>query len=223
MRLKLILFLSVLVLVVSCNKWKQPTDTQFYVDINRTPTIGGQLTFTGGQMILSNFEFEGEREKGGDVSFITNYGSGLTIPFDLTNTNPELNFDIPQGVYNRIALVLTTGSSGEVILVEGTYAYNGGGTVPFRFIFADTEEFEIEAEDDDGGTIVLDKDAISPAKIVLDPTHWFAPVPSSFFENATLTDVNGVNTIVIDKNNNEDIYDIVLDRLEETAAVIFNY
>ncbi len=37
-------------------------------------------------------------------------------------------------------------------------------------------------------------------KIVLDPNHWFQPVPSSYFENADISSVSGTNTILIDKN-----------------------
>jgi hypothetical protein len=193
------------------------------MDITRNPTVSGQLTINGGHFIMSNFEFSGQREKGDDVYFTQDFSGGLTIPFDLNNEISELDFQIPQGSYNSIEIGMRTSSSGIGILVEGTYTYSGGGTIPVRFEFTAVEQFEIEAENDGGGNIILDKDHDSPAKIILDPTHWFSPVPVSYFENATITNVSGTNTILIDSNTNEDIYDIVLDRLEETAAVIFNY
>ena len=212
-----------LFIVTACNKWKKPTDTMFYMEINKTPTVNNQLTFSGGHFIMSKFEFDGRREKGDDVFFSQDFPNGLTIPFDLGNEITELDFQIPQGSYHRIEIDMRTSSSGVGILVEGTYTYNGGGSIPVRFEFDAVEQFEIEAENDGGGNIILDKDHDSPAKIILDPTHWFSPVPLNWFENATVTNLNGTNTILIDKDINEDIYDVVLDRLEETAAVIFNY
>ncbi|TNE70821.1 MAG: hypothetical protein EP333_09835 [Bacteroidetes bacterium] len=223
MLIRIVFFCASLFFLFSCNKWKQPTDTRFYCDINRAATLDDQLTFTGGQIILSSFVFEGERKKGDDVFFEQQFNNGLVVPFDLNNTVQELNFDIPQGVYVRIELVISTTADNESITVYGNYQYTSGDYVPFVFVFTDSEEFEVEAENEDGGDILLDKDQLSRAKIIIDPSYWFSPVPKSFFEGATLTNINGINTILIDKNSNEDIYDIVLDRLKDNTKAIFNF
>jgi len=149
----------------------------------------------------------------------------LSINFDETQSIPELNFMIPQGEYDRIDIRMRTYDDDNTIsiLVEGTYTYSGGGAIPFRFEFEDSEQFKIRAENNGSGNIVLDKDVSSLAKIVLDPKHWFEPVPISLFENADITNVNGTNTIVINKDENDDIYDLVVDRIDETPIIVFNY
>lgn len=209
----------------ACKKWKEPTDVNFYVDIEKTATLGGQLTFTGGDINIEYFDFDGDREKGDDVLFTKDFNNGLLIPFNESQSVPELEFMIPQGEYKRIDISFRTyDNNGDVcILVEGIYAYSGGGSIPFRFEFSDSEQFKIRAENKNGGNILLDKDVSSSAKIVLDPNYWFQPVPTSYFENADVSDVSGTNTILINKNNNDLIYDIVLNRLEESALVVFNY
>lgn len=227
MKRKIFVISLILLGLVSCNKQKlkKPTDVSFQMDINKAPTIDGQLTFIGGHFIMHTLEFSGTREKGDPVSFSKVYSGGLTIPFDLSSNLTDLQFDIPQGAYNKVDLAFDTYEEGTVpcILVEGTYTYSGGGSIPMRFEFDDSEEFEIEAEEDGGGLIILDTDVLSQAKILLDPNHWFQPVPMSYFESADVTEIEGTNTILIDKDNNEEIFDLILDRIDESTEAVFNY
>ena len=223
---KTILGLTIVIVNLSgCNKWKQPTDVFFYFDIDKTSTLGGQLTFSGGYINIEYFDFDGDREKGDDILFSNDFNNGLLIPFDESQVVSELEFMIPQGEYKRVDISFRTFdyNNDVCILVEGTYTYSGGGSIPVRFEFKDAEEFRIRAENYSGGNIVLDKDYISPARIILNPNHWFQPVPVSYFENADITNFSGTNTILIDKTTNDEIYDIVLDRLDESALIEFNY
>lgn len=217
--------IPILCSLFACKKWKEPTDVDFFVDIEKSATLGGQLSFIGGHINIEYFDFDGDREKGDDVLFTKDFNTGLLIPFNESQSVAELEFMIPQGEYKRIDIGFRTfDDNGDIcILVEGNYAYSGGGSIPFRFEFTDSEQFKIRAENKSGGNILLDKDVSSSAKIVLDPNYWFQPVPTSYFENADITDISGTNTIVINKNNNDLIYDIVLNRLEESALIVFNY
>lgn len=223
--IKLIIIISAICSLSACKKWKEPTDVDFYVDIEKTATINGQLSFSGGHIILDYFDFDADREIGDDVIFDKTFTNGLTIPFDANQVVGELEFVIPQGEYKRVDIGFKTfDDNGDIcILVEGEYTYSSGGSIPFRFEFTDSEQFKIRANNSNGGNIVLDKDVQSPAKIILDPNYWFQPVPMAHFETATITNISGTNTIVINKNDNDIIYDIVIGRLNESALIIFNY
>jgi len=214
-----------MLLIFSCNKWKEPTEVDFYVDIDKTPTVNNQLAFTGGEIIVEYFDFDADRDKGEDVIFSKEFSTGLIIPFNINQPVAELDFVIPQGIYKRIDISFKTfdDNSDNCILILGDYTYLDGSIIPFRFEFTDSEEFSIRAENDDGGEIVLDKDRLSPAKILLNPSHWFQVLSVNDFQNATLTTVDGVSTIVINKNENDNIYDLVINRLDESALIIFNY
>jgi hypothetical protein len=220
-----IIGISLILVIASCNKWKEPTDVDFYVDINTANSVNNQLSFTNGEIILEYFDFDASRDKGDDVIFDQDYPSGLIIPFNPNQVVSELEFMIPQGEYKRVDIGFRTfdDNGDNCILIEGIYSYSGGGTIPMRFEFTDSEVFKVRAENANGGDIILDKDILSPAKIELDPAHWFQPVPISFFESADITDIDGTNTILINKNTNDAIYDIVLDRLDESVLITFNY
>ncbi|MBI3135475.1 MAG: hypothetical protein HYZ14_12435 [Bacteroidetes bacterium] len=224
MRNKVILVLAVATLI-SCKKWKEPTEVGFYMDITETSSIDGQLTFTGGEIVLEYFEFDGERQKGDDVFFTKDFQDGLTIPFDETMKIEAMDFVIPQGIYKRLDIRFKTSDDlTEVsLVVTGNYSFSGGGSVPVRFEIENTQSFEARAEAEDGADIVLDKDIYSPAKIILDPAYWFEPVPASSFDDADLTDIEGVNTLLISKDVNEEIYNMVLDRVDEAVVILFNY
>lgn len=222
---KLVLIIFLGANFAGCNKkYKEPTEVEFHMDINKAPSVSGMLTFSDGYFIMKRLDFDGDREKGEDVSFTRNYDTGLQIPFGLSTNIEDLNFSIPQGVYKSVELAFDTyvGSS-PCIVVNAVYQYSGGGTIPVLFEFDDSEEFAISAESEDGSLIVLDAEIASQAKIVLDPSHWFQPIPTTYFESATLTNIGGANTIVINKNTNEDIYDLILDRIDESTEAIFNY
>jgi len=221
----LFLVFPVIAVVSSCQKWKEPTEVAFYMDIEKSSALNGQLTFTGGEIVLEYFEFDGDREKGDDVFFSKDFEDGLVIPFDESMKIEGLDFVIPQGIYKRLDIRFKTSDNmtGVTLLINGNYTYSGGGSVPVRFEIEDPQSFEDRAEEADGQSIVLDDEIYSPAKIVLDPSYWFEPVPVSSFESADLTDIGGVNTLLISKDENEEIYNLILDRVDETTMIIFNY
>jgi len=206
----------------SCNKkWKKPTDVAFHMDINKESSVDGQLSFSGGHFIMESISFDGDRERGNDVIFSRDYETGLSIPFDLSQSIADFDFEIPQGVYKKVDLSFK--STVPCILVEGIYTYSAGGTIPMRFEFDDSEEFDISAEDENNGNIILDTEVISNLKIILDPAHWFQPIPISYFESAEITDLGGINTILINKDTNDEIFNLILDRIDESTEAIFNY
>lgn len=206
------------------DKWKLPTDVGFRVDINRSSSSDGKLVFTKGTIILASFSFEGDREQGDDVSFSKSFTAGLSIPFDPNNPITELDFDIPQGTYSKISIAFETFDDyGDIcILVEGTYTNSDGTNYQIRFEFLDSEYFSIVAEDDTGNReIVLNKDIAASARIKLDPVYWFQVVSASLLDNADLVNVNGTPTIVISENENDNIYDMVVGRLDKATETVF--
>lgn len=219
--------LLIVIILFGCNKYKKPTELDFSADMSRTPTLGSKLTFESGFIQLEYFEFEGEREKGDDVYFEKEFSNGLHIPMDSTVNISELDFTVPQGIYKRMDISFSTfddeTDTQSSLEVKGNYQNASGTLIPFVFKFKDTESFEIRAKNEDGSSIILDEDYPSFAKIILNPEHWFEIVPMDDFENAETTEIDGVSTIIIDKDNNDDIYDLVLDRLDEENLILISY
>jgi len=224
-------FLAFLFTSSSCKKkkekekWKLPTDVSFKMDINRSAGSGGNLAFTGGTIILGSFTFDGKRSQADDVYFSNTY-SGLNIAFDPNNPVVALDFDIPQGTYSKITVSFQTdGKVGDDhIVVTGTYTHSVSGvTSPIRFEFEAEEFYTVISKDASGNSeIILDESVASTATITLDPVYWFQTISTNSLDNATLVSVSGVPTILITDANNEDIFDLVVDRVDDATDVVFD-
>ncbi len=207
------------------DKWKMPSSVKFTMDINRESAMGGNLAFTGGNIILNYFSFDGKRDQGGDVYF--DNSSAINYSFDSNATIPEWNFDIPQGSYSQIKIMYKTGGSqnDKQIVVTGTYTNSTNSTVyPVRFEFQANQTFLIFAKAASGNSqIVLDKDVEAIAKIEMDPVYWFQVITPAMMDNANITNLNGTPTLLINKNTNNNINNAMQSRVHDNVTrVTFN-
>ena len=228
----MLLFIGLLGSCQGNEEFKLPTKVGFQMDINRNTGQNGRLNFTHGQIILASFSFDGRREEGGDVFFTKSYDEGLLINFDSGNTIAPLTFQIPQGNYTRIELELETSDDTGVpgLVVEGWYLHSSGIRYPVRFELESSVEFEIKAKEHSGShQIVLIHTKPASPIIRLNPLKWFEAVPASFLENAVSTIEEGESEdmteegsyILINEETNEEIYEIIIARIEQSVEVIF--
>lgn len=214
-------------------EFKIPTDVNIQVDINRNASSNGRLNFTQGHISLSSFAFDGRREEGGDVYFEKEYEQGLSIAFDPGKSGEALKFQIPQGNYTRIEIELETfddlDDSG--LVLTGTYLNASGIQYPIRFELGSSLEFEIESRDQSGNNQILLKAGTPATAIIkLDPIKWFETVPASYLDNAVLVVEGGesegeveadASYILINEETNENIYEIILNRIEQSTETVF--
>ena len=225
-RLSLIILILPL-LLVSCkkNELKKPTDVQFDIvmESDDTPNPLAYLTFTNGHVNLGKVVIDGKRVEGDPVLFTRDYSSGLYVSLNTSAALEDLRFDIPQGTYNSFELEYETFSQGteKAIVIDGLYENQSQQNVPFRFEFNAVEDFPLLAVEDGNNQIVLDKNTTENPLISLNPGFWFQTVSINLWENANLYDVEGTQTILITSNKNEDIYDEVLDQIEESGELEF--
>lgn len=221
----IVLTLTIFITIIGCKKdeLKLPTDVSFKMDINRNPSASGHLIFNNGFILLSEFEIEGTRQEGDPFLFNKSFPKGLMINFNPTNSISELEFDIPQGIYTDMDISFETFDDNDdiTILVEGTYTNQSNISYPIRFEFLSSEYFNINGESE-SGTIVLNKDKPITAFVKFDPIYWFDSISNNMLNNAELIDLGGELTILINENENTNIYDIVVDRIDEKTSVIFN-
>lgn len=220
--MKKIILLSIVFVSVACtkNKLKIPTEFSVMMKLNKEFNSSNTLKFNTGTVRLESIGIEGERIKGDDVDFVRDFGSGLNMAFDKSNSN--LNFDVPQGVYRSISIFFetTTDNSNASISVLGDYISNTNDTISIICEFQYSESFEIEIEDTKGSLdLTLDKDNPKQSVIKFDPIYWFEIVPNSMLENANTTNVNGKTQMYINESVNEDIYELVVDRIEESTKI----
>lgn len=203
---------------------KIPAEVGFSMDINRGTSSNGRLQFTEGNITLSSFSFDGKREQGSDVTLSREYEPGLAISFDPIKNIEALNFTILQGNYTSIEIEFETFDSFDQngLLVTGWYLNSNGIRYPIRVELGASINFEIEAKEQSGNTqIIIRQDKPAVATIKLHPLKWFEAVPSSFMDNATLTSEEDTSVILINEDINESIYALIVDRIEQSAEVVF--
>lgn len=223
---KYILVVGVVLLAVSCKKsqLKKPTEVSMYIDINRSTNDDESLVFSNGFIIIDEFEMEGTRQEGAPVSMKREFVEGYKI--DFTNSLPidELILDVPQGNYIDLEIGFNTHKVKDVpnIRVEGVYTNASSVSIPVIYEFEAKEKFKIKGKSkDDMPIITLDKDKPADSFIELDPLYWFDTVSPTMWDAATLTDVDGVGTILINEDLNTTIYDVVTARLDEAVTATF--
>lgn len=221
----LVCLVFAVLVVQSCKKYKKPTSVTFYMDMEASPLFNGKLTFSSGYFSLYKLSFDGKRKKGDDVGFEKEYTSPLQVAFDPNNASQELMFTIPQGIYEKIEMKFETDDDNGIVSLKvvGNYQNTSGDNIPVYLEINESEVFELKGTASSGQDIVLDKDVATKAKVLFNVTYWFESVSMNSFENAVLTSVNGTDAIVISNTSNESIYDNIIDRLEESDKIIFNF
>ena len=207
-------------------EFKIPVEAGFFIDIQRNAVSASRLQFDDGYIIISSFDFEGKREQAEDVDFSREYEQGLTIPFSSSQPVDALYFQIPQGNYTHISIEFETFDDfGENnLLIEGSYQNSDGERYPLVFVLKSSERFRIDAKShSDGRQVIVKKEAPISAYIKLNPVAWFKAVPILALDEAEVVLWNGAPTIVISEEVNEDLYDLLEDRLQEGAEAIFDY
>ena len=212
--------------LISCkkDKWNEPANVSFVVDINRSPGLSDKLVFSSGKIVFENFSFEGDRVQGDDVYFLNSYSSGLNVTFDANNTVGDLDFEIPQGTFTRIQISFSTfgNSNDNHIEMTGTYSIGRDTAFPLKFEYNAKESFSVMAQNTSGSNeIVLNKETPAKPRIVFDPIYWFQPVSLNLLNNADVVDINGTSTILINSTTNIEIYNIVVNRVGDGVKIIF--
>ena len=214
-------------------EFKIPTDVGFQMDINRNTSTNGRLKFSHGHISLAAFAFDGKREEGGDVYFTKSYNQGLRIDFDPKQAVDAFKFQIPQGNYTRIEVELDTYDDliGKALTMSGTYLNSSGIQYPIFVEVSSSLEFDIISKDQAGNSqIILKAGTPATAVIKLDPVKWFATVPLSYLDNAVLKVEEGesegeVETgssyILISEDSNINIYNIIINRIEQSTETVF--
>jgi len=245
------LFVIYCITISSCDKgeFTIPVSVDLNVSI-LSESQHDYLQFTSGEIAVKDIIFQGEREAGEDVYF-TSQPSQVYGPVEFTtfsNSAHLTHFDIPQGNYELmewefnlsfVSLYIDEDSddsdeeeddeeddeeeeeeSIELGLVfKGTYTTEENVLIPIIIGIDVIENFRILAEYTDGTHMVnLIETNTYKATLSFDLQTVFQSISRESLEDA---DINDKNELVINSEENEDIYELILYRLEKTSKVIF--
>ncbi len=216
--------------ITSCEKddLTLPSDVDFEFSMNPyTPAnelkAGQGFTIDKGKLILSSIEFDGRRNEGEDYYFSRNFTSPLEAELHTKELNQEVHFDIPQGIYNTIEISFYLGEeSKNGLFLNGTLQKGPFEEVPIQFEYAAGEVIRIKAKNSgESEVIALKKDTPSKASVIFDAEMFFRFVNVNMIMNAETTSIDGVETIVINEDYNNDIFSFLIARMPISLRVIF--
>lgn len=192
----------------SCEKDEltKPVEVQFDFQMSREPQRNTPYEFSGGAFKIQSISFNGDREKGEDISFISDFNSDVDVDLETENTIPQVTFDLPQGIYKTMELRIVTNSS---IVLTGKYK---NALVPIIQILPirlemDIPELELLIKSKDGASeISLNRNTGATVKVYLNPADWFDKISLVALNKAELQPIQGIPSILISKSLNQEIY-----------------
>jgi hypothetical protein len=237
----LILFLAFLPLF-SCTKDELTRPVEAVLLLEMDPAEGASendaLLVTGGQFLIHEVGFDGYRESGENYFFTRNFTGGHTIPFSREQPGQIMQFEMPQGIYSRIdlSMALPAGNdaaSGQDVLERssvtggielwGTYTDSHGVGIPFLFIYVLPDNFRFTAKGEGGGQQVVVKGKRQHrARLQFQPQRWMDLINPRMLQSGKLSLVSGQPTVVISRSQNEAIYNLLVNRIEQSALFFFD-
>jgi hypothetical protein len=216
------------------NQLKLPVDLYFQLILNQPDKLNNNLVFNRGSINIENFTFDGVREEGNDVYFSKQFPTGLRISSDSISNTPELYFQIPQGIYNKMLISFETMEFPDSlkvkyseefenedfsIIMEGKYTNALNQVIPVRFEYSLKEYFTIRATDSlENSSIILNTQYPAIGKIIFDPYYWFQTVTDAILNDSEIEDEENP-LIMINDELNINIYTIVVNRIKESTKI----
>lgn len=191
----------------SCEKDEltKPVEVQFDFIMSQEAESNTHYEFREGAFKIESISFSGDRERGEDISFTSDFSSLVEVDLGKGIAIPQVTFDLPQGIYNTMEIWITTGST---IVITGVYENKMGPMpiLPIR-LEMDIPELNLLIKSKDGTSkISLNKNSGAKVKVYLNPGNWFKNTLLETLDNAELQQIKGIPSILISHNFNQDIY-----------------
>lgn len=196
------------------------------------------LSFDKGSLMIETIEFEGIKENGNNYYFESNFDTLVTANLQQGTTDPKVEFDIPQGIYNRVKLAIDIPElQGQPsLLLEGIFNFPPGKgnnpnlpdqdkKIPVRVVIDFGLDLELNGKTNkkNNSEIVFNQNQPSKLQVTIDPVFWFRPVSPNLLRNAEITENEGNSEIVISKTQNENIFELIINRIEKSTEAVFIY
>ncbi len=232
---KLFLVIIAMLTQQSCkDEFTRPVRISLSVIINEQYKTDGPLSFESGEIIIKEIRFDGKREVGEDYSFNTESGKEFgPLDFYPQSVSRETiaDFDLPQGVYTlmRWKFELSDGlerlepdddMEPPGLILTGNYTNHNGETFPVRIEIDPFESFECMSLTGTGGNIInIVSGTAYRADLYLDPYFAFRAISNVSLDDADYEGDN-IPVLLISSDSNEELYEIILYRLQQSAKIV---
>jgi hypothetical protein len=231
--------LTALILTTGCVRKDDltlPVRINFKIGIETVNSAADNyLDFAECSIGIQRIDFEGNREAGVPVCFMTDPALDLhTLSF---NHQPVTisKFDIPQGIYNSMqwdismkcidteGLINDRGESYPCIgiIFKGNYTTLSGSVIPLIFAIDRPELFRVMSYAPNGDQMItLTVGREYEAVVYFAPDRAFSAISRNSLETAVTSEGVQSPEIVISSSMNQDLYQILLYRIFLSASVV---
>lgn len=210
--------------LISCEKDEltKPVRVNFEFKLDRVPPTQGNVVFTAGSFDLQSITFTGDRDTGEDVTFMSDFETVVLADLATGFSDPAVSFDIPQGTYKSIQLLIDPDDVAPDIVINGRYTPAGLGVpLPVEMHIEIGGALNLVAKTPEGNTeIVLRKDTPATVEVFLNPSAWFTGAITDLLTTADVQLVGTVPSVVISKNMNAAIYAKLAALVEGSAEAV---
>jgi hypothetical protein len=233
-----LIFITLILFIAGCiekDELTRPVKVNFKIGISPYFNFNAAyLHITKCQIGIQSIHFEGKREAGEDIFFDTDPKMNLQTLSFLQPITFDV-FDIPQGVYNYMEWKISLKCIDTEVLIDdrneyspcigiaisGDYTFLDGYVIPFTFAVNDQVQFNVMSYDPyDNSKLVLSADKEYDANLLFAPEKGFNSFTQKSFEKAEISHEGGYPKIIISSSKNEKLYDLLLNRIFQSAEFV---
>ena len=182
------------------------------------------LTIDSASMMLSTLQFEGYRDNADDYFFTSMPEEPILANLVHGTTPSPVIYDIPQGIYNHINLMLhlDSDSISSGLELHGEYHSLKDGNIKFQYVYPFPDVLKVNPDiESDSTYVVLEAEKEYLAKIVITSQFLHPFSTSRMLEGAKITVTGTDSVILISETNNESIFNFLSSRLEKSTVLYF--
>jgi hypothetical protein len=226
----LIIFTLIIFLHSSCEKDELtlPTEVSFEFSMEsyqaeESNSPMNKFIINEGTLIINSIEFDGQREEGEDYYFVSQFTSPLIAEVNTGVTSQTVSFDAPQGIYNKIDISFSLGAENEnSLILNGVLKHGASTEIPIRIEYTFQEKINVRGSCQEGNEqIVLTKDKKAVANVIFNTPDFFKLISYGKIKDATTQNIEGQETILINNQINDDIFNLLASRIDDSIQVVF--
>jgi hypothetical protein len=232
------LVVGLMLIQQSCIKdeFTRPVRISLNVGITEQFKTSDTLLFKSGEIFVKEIQFDGMREVGEGYSFNSESGKKFGPQnFYPPSVNPEAIalFDIPQGIYTMMRWKFELSDGLEMLepddddtetpglILNGSYINRFGETLQVRIEIDPYESFECQSvTKTGGGSINIISGNNYSAVLYFDPYFAFRAISEGSLDDADYSDEEMSPILLISSDSNEELYEIILFRLQQSVKII---
>ena len=219
----LIVASAILLSLTSCSKkkWTETTEVSFQgaSTSNQVVLANNPFIFDTLNLNISSINITGKRLQANDVNIVKSTSTSLSF-----NNNSALSsLSIPQGTFEEMNVQYQVSAENDCsFFISGIYYLSNGNTNQIKIKLNLNQFIFQEVIDSDGSsTILLESSIARVLNVQLNPEVLFSDVNNGLWNAASVTSINGANTVQVDELNNQSIYFAISGQISNAITTQF--